>query len=231
MDALSIMQSGLANALALTLLHSLWQVALLALLAWLLLAACANRSAALRHAIGMGFLLAMVGVTALSFLHFWQRPSLDLAAGLQPVMSAIPISAAVPAVLVQDGRPLAALLSLLWLSGVVLMLLRFFGGWRLLGSLERAPYEMLPADWQRRVLQLQRALGISRTVVVRLADDVIAPFTARLFHPATWWLSRRIREERENACDDLAVAACGNVIALARIESGVVEAPTFTPPR
>jgi beta-lactamase regulating signal transducer with metallopeptidase domain len=35
------------------------------------------------------------------------------------------------------------------------------------------------------------------------------------FHPAVWWLSRRIRIEREHACDDLAVTACGNAIALA----------------
>ena len=35
------------------------------------------------------------------------------------------------------------------------------------------------------------------------------------FHPAMWWLSRRIRQERETACDDLAVAAGGDPIALA----------------
>lgn len=35
------------------------------------------------------------------------------------------------------------------------------------------------------------------------------------FHPAMWWLSRRIRQERENACDDLAVAAGEDPIALA----------------
>lgn len=35
------------------------------------------------------------------------------------------------------------------------------------------------------------------------------------YHPAAWWLGRRIRQEREHACDDLAVAACGDAIALA----------------
>ena len=29
------------------------------------------------------------------------------------------------------------------------------------------------------------------------------------FHPAVWWVSRRIRVERENCCDDAAVALCG----------------------
>ena len=35
------------------------------------------------------------------------------------------------------------------------------------------------------------------------------------YHPAVWWLNRRIRQERENACDDLAVAVCGDAIVLA----------------
>lgn len=35
------------------------------------------------------------------------------------------------------------------------------------------------------------------------------------FHPAVWWLSRRIRQEREHASDDLAVAASGDAIVLA----------------
>jgi len=30
------------------------------------------------------------------------------------------------------------------------------------------------------------------------------------YHPAVWWMSRRIRAERENCCDDLAVRVCGN---------------------
>ena len=36
------------------------------------------------------------------------------------------------------------------------------------------------------------------------------------FHPAVRWISARIREERELACDDLAAAACGDAVVLAR---------------
>jgi beta-lactamase regulating signal transducer with metallopeptidase domain len=40
------------------------------------------------------------------------------------------------------------------------------------------------------------------------------------YHPAVWWLSRRIRIEREHICDDLAVQVCGDpaVYANALIE-------------
>ena len=34
--------------------------------------------------------------------------------------------------------------------------------------------------------------------------------TLLFYHPAMWWVSRRVREERENCCDDLAVALMGD---------------------
>ena len=36
--------------------------------------------------------------------------------------------------------------------------------------------------------------------------------TLLFYHPAVWWLSRRIRIERENCCDDLAVSLCGDPV-------------------
>jgi beta-lactamase regulating signal transducer with metallopeptidase domain len=40
--------------------------------------------------------------------------------------------------------------------------------------------------------------------------------TLLFYHPAVWWLSRRIRAERENCCDDLAVSLCGDPVGYAR---------------
>ena len=40
--------------------------------------------------------------------------------------------------------------------------------------------------------------------------------TLMFYHPAVWWMSRQVRIERENCCDDLAVAVCGNPIQYAR---------------
>ena len=36
------------------------------------------------------------------------------------------------------------------------------------------------------------------------------------YHPAVWWLSTQIRTERENCCDDVAVAYCGDALAYAK---------------
>jgi uncharacterized protein (TIGR03435 family) len=47
--------------------------------------------------------------------------------------------------------------------------------------------------------------------------------TLLFYHPAVWWLSARIRDEREHCCDDAAVAVCGDPVgyaaALAELEA------------
>jgi beta-lactamase regulating signal transducer with metallopeptidase domain len=40
--------------------------------------------------------------------------------------------------------------------------------------------------------------------------------TLFFYHPAVWWVSSQVRQEREHCCDDLAVAVCGNVLTYAR---------------
>jgi len=41
------------------------------------------------------------------------------------------------------------------------------------------------------------------------------------YHPAAWWLSRQIRAERENCCDDAAVDLCGDPVLYARALAGL----------
>jgi GWxTD domain-containing protein len=56
------------------------------------------------------------------------------------------------------------------------------------------------------------------------ALNILQRFTEGLFfyHPGVWWISRVMRIERENCCDDVAVAVAGNVhdyaVALAALE-------------
>ena len=52
------------------------------------------------------------------------------------------------------------------------------------------------------------------------------------YHPAVWWLSARIRTERENCCDDLAVQICGDRLlyaqALIELERSRPETPVLS---
>jgi HEAT repeat protein/beta-lactamase regulating signal transducer with metallopeptidase domain len=55
--------------------------------------------------------------------------------------------------------------------------------------------------------------------------------TLLFYHPAVWWVSRRIREEREHCCDDLAVAVCGDPHFYATALVGMERIRSTTPPR
>jgi ankyrin repeat protein len=53
------------------------------------------------------------------------------------------------------------------------------------------------------------------------------------YHPAVWWISRRIRVERERCCDDLAVGVCGDrlvyahaLVALEKTRTPILALPT-----
>ena len=50
--------------------------------------------------------------------------------------------------------------------------------------------------------------------IVNLLQSLLE--TLLFYHPAVWWLSRRIRIEREHCCDDLAVSLCGDPLVYAR---------------
>ena len=57
--------------------------------------------------------------------------------------------------------------------------------------------------------------------LVNLLQSVVE--TLLFYHPAVWWLSGRVRAEREDACDDIAVTVCGDraeyAAALATLET------------
>lgn len=64
--------------------------------------------------------------------------------------------------------------------------------------------------------------------LVNLVQTAIETFL--FYHPAVWWVSRRIRDERENCCDDLAVRVCGNTLQYARALTSLAELVTAPAP-
>ena len=46
--------------------------------------------------------------------------------------------------------------------------------------------------------------------LVNLLQSVVE--TLLFYHPAVWWVSRRVRVEREHCCDDMAVAICDRLV-------------------
>ena len=101
------------------------------------------------------------------------------------------------------------------------------------------PYILLPVSALSGLSEPQlRAILAHELAHIRRHDYLVnllqnAVETLLFYHPAVWWISRRVRQERENCCDDLAVAVCGDAIeyagALAQLEElrGGMAAPAL----
>jgi bla regulator protein blaR1 len=103
----------------------------------------------------------------------------------------------------------------------------------LLGVLK--PVILLPAGLALRlpVAQLELLLGHELAHlrrwdhVVNLAQVMLE--TALFYHPAVHWVSRRVREDREQCCDDLVASVCNEPIDYARALLAVAEAHVAQP--
>ena len=98
------------------------------------------------------------------------------------------------AVRVLESRLLEAPVAIGWLRPVILLPT---------SALTGLPPEQLDAIIAHELAHIRR-----QDYLVNLAQSVVE--TVLFYHPAVWWVSGRIREEREHCCDDLAVAACGD---------------------
>ncbi len=82
------------------------------------------------------------------------------------------------------------------------------GHFRPLILLPAAALANLPVAQLEALLAHELAHLARRDPLVNLLQSVVE--TLLFYHPAVWWVSSRMREEREHCCDDLAVAACGS---------------------
>jgi hypothetical protein len=75
-----------------------------------------------------------------------------------------------------------------------------------LAGLTPAQLEVVLAHELAHVRRLDYLVNLLQTAIETLL----------FYHPAVWWVSSRVRVEREHCCDDAAVAACGDALAYAR---------------
>jgi beta-lactamase regulating signal transducer with metallopeptidase domain/protocatechuate 3,4-dioxygenase beta subunit len=80
-----------------------------------------------------------------------------------------------------------------WLRPIILLPIGALAG------LSTAQVEMILAHELAHVARQDHLVNLGLTLFETLG----------FYHPAVWWLAARVRQERENACDDLAVAVTG----------------------
>ncbi len=88
------------------------------------------------------------------------------------------------------------------------------GAWRPLILLPASVIAGLPQEQLEAVIAHELAHVARHDFVVNLAQCVVEVLL--FFHPAVWWLSRQIREEREMCCDAIAAELCGDRLLYSR---------------
>jgi beta-lactamase regulating signal transducer with metallopeptidase domain len=84
------------------------------------------------------------------------------------------------------------------------------------------PMVLLPARALTGLTEKQIEMIIAHELAhIRRLDSFVNLFqigveTLLFYHPAVWWVSQRIRTEREHCCDDEAVELCGDAVNYAR---------------
>lgn len=279
---MSWIPSALVARLGWTLIHFLWEGAILAGLLALVLWLAAGRSPRLRYGLACLALALMAASPVATWLwlghvHPSARPvPVQVQAGTSGLPGASKPASASSSEGPRPGIPAVWLPACvaLWMVGVALLSLRLAGSWVWLQWLRRRP-ETVPAedDIQLRLLRLCQRMNLASNIRLLLCERVPGPtvmgwlrpvilvppaallgmppdqmelvlahelahilrhdFAINLiqscvevllfYHPAVWWVSAKIRQEREQCCDDLAVRATGDALdyaaALTRLEA------------
>ena len=84
------------------------------------------------------------------------------------------------------------------------------------------PIVLLPISTLTGLTDEQLRMVIAHELAhIRRLDAFVNVFqvcteTLLFYHPAVWWLNKRIRAERELCCDEIAVSVCGDAVEYAR---------------
>lgn len=248
---------GLTPALALSLVHFLWQGAAIAIALRLVLAL--SHSPRARYAWSLSALIAMAAAPAVTFWALTRGTTELTAVAIAPAVSPF-----------APGPSWLGMVVVAWAAGASILALRALVGFALVDRLRRRA-EPLPRLWAQRCKLLAATVrvafaqsrDISGPVVVGIIRPVVLVPAAALammpveqlealilhelahvrrldalanlfqtlveillfYHPATWWVSRTIRIEREHCCDDMAVGQIGDPTLFVRALESLVQLP------
>ena len=268
------------EALGQSVIHFLWQGAVIGLLAAIALRGLRSCSAELRYFVSGLFLFTMAAVFVGTFIVLLPEEEVVMAISSTSVgfeggaaMEGPLVEVVVEAPSVSAEFDYFKIPAACWVLGVFGMLVRFGTAWVRTGHLRRKEISLPEDHWLQAFETLKEQLGVNQAVgLIRsniaetamvvgwLKPIVIVPASAFsaltpeqlravlahelahirrydhwvnllqglveiliFFHPATWWLSRQMRVDRENCCDDQAVRVTGSpkplAEALLRLES------------
>jgi beta-lactamase regulating signal transducer with metallopeptidase domain len=295
-----ILPPALIKAIGWTLLHSIWQGLGIALLLALLLICLQRSSAAIRYFMATGAMLTFTILSLVTFVSEYQQATvllhenqtstpaankamgipmeLTFSSNIKSLPEAWSLHQLYPTFQAYFYQHLP-LVVFLWAMGIMVLLIRFAGGYAYTQRLKNYKTVELPLDWQQTLHSLASAARITQpvrlvesalvkiplvigyikpvillpvgTIIGLPAEQVEAILAHELahiyrkdylvnifqciieimffYHPGVWWISARIREEREHCCDDLALSICGNTLTFAKALANLEQITHHTP--
>jgi beta-lactamase regulating signal transducer with metallopeptidase domain len=182
------------QTIGLSLLHSLWQSALLAMLVFLLLRWMRNSSSNQRYLVGV---IGMFVMFCLPIVTFFRQNSMYVAdihtysqivdyVLLDKTIQTSVSTGSTNDLINQIGSYIgqnAGLFTIFWITGVALMLIRFSGGIWLTYRLKRKGRIVCPEHWQQRLIVICNQLGINRKVRIFESMKITMPMVIGYIKP------------------------------------------------
>lgn len=263
---------NISSALGYTLLHSLWQGALIVLVFWLL--SLGIKQSRHKYNLAIGSLMLLLTVSGFTFYYLYQPVRsfgpVETHSFLTGETLWIEASSAAKqslwdSLLVFINSNIDQVAAL-WSLGVVFLLGRMSLGLFFIERLKKTSLPLISEKAQELMQRIRGQVGLSGTVKLAETREITAPVTVGwlkpmilfpvgmlsglsvqhleailahelahikrndylvnifqsfaevlfFFNPFVWILSSRIRAERENCCDDIAMEVCGNRLVVAK---------------
>ncbi len=263
---------NISSALGYTLLHSLWQGALILLVFWLL--SLGVKQSRYKYNLAIGSLMLLLTVSGLTFYFLYQPVrSFDPTEGNSFLTGETLWLETSPAIGQSVWESLVTFINahidqvaVLWCLGVVFLLGRMSLGLLFIEKLKKTSLLMINERALELMQRIRGQVGLSASVRLAETREITAPVTVGwikpmilfpigmlsglsiqhleailahelahikrndylvnilqsfaevlfFFNPFVWILASRIRAERENCCDDIAIEICGNRLVLAK---------------
>jgi len=180
---MTLLHSALFDAIGLTVLHSLWEGAAVAIL--LALALCLLRGASLRYVAGCSALAAFFAMFIITFAHYAPVYSGEQVVAVNrryfDSTQAGSLLSFRPRQLASDSLP--GWVAVAWLAGVIALQVRAAGGWLLVRRMRRSRLTQVEGSMEQRLVLLRQRVRVSRPVVVFESAMATAPVVVGCLRP------------------------------------------------
>lgn len=262
----NFLSNDLMYAIAMTLIHSLWQIAIIAVVLMFSMRLLKNSSSNHRYFVSLGALCCSVVFALVTFSFYYLDAS-----------NSISVSSNVAgfAGLSSSDLELTPLISNLdnhttvivnaWIIGSILFLLKFTGAYMYIKHIIKSS-TLENVKLINALRDLKKKYEINRNVIIKESQKISSPFVMGYmkpiilfpiglanqlstqeveailahelahikrhdfifnmlqsfaeilfyYHPGIWYISSRMRFERENCCDDMAIQMTGNSVSYAK---------------